>query len=115
MDFAVKEGLFKGMTDTTFEPNTPMTRGMLVTVLWRYEKEPTAGRNTFSDVKAGDWYEKAAAWAKDAYGWAVAEKLITGISGRLDPQGNATRAQVATILMRYIKSIAKSEFTIVSN
>jgi len=165
VDFAVAMGLFNGMTATSFEPNTPMTRAMLVTVLWRYEGEPAKGKNAFADVKAGVWFEaavawaaecgvvggvgngrfdpngsitreqlaailyryseykhydtdgydsmsgfpdrnKVSAWAKEAYGWAVAEKLITGNGGRLDPQGNATRAQVATILMRFIQSIA---------
>lgn len=168
VDFAVKNGLFNGMSETTFEPNTPMTRGMLVTVLWRYEGQPEGGVNQFADVKDGVWYAKAVAWAaengivtgvgnnkfdpngkitreqmaailfrysdykgydvsrrddfdgfpdkakvsswaKDAYGWAVAEKLITGNDGRLDPQGNATRAQVATILMRFIQNIAHTE------
>ena len=165
VDFAVKEGLFNGMTDTTFEPNTPMTRAMLVTVLWRYEGSPMVVGSGFIDLTA-DWYmdpvawaasksivmgvgggrfdpdgkitreqlaailyrysfdkgfdvskqsdfagfpdkDKVSSWAKEAFAWAVAEKLITGNEGRLDPQGSATRAQVATILMRFIKNIAK--------
>ena len=166
VDFAVVQGLFNGMTETTFEPNTPMTRAMLVTVLWRYEGQPEEGENVFSDVKDGVWYAKAVAWAaengivtgvggnkfdpdgnitreqlaailfrysdskgyeteirdnlsgftdretvgawaKSAMQWAVAAQLITGNSGKLDPQGNATRAQVATILMRFIQNIAE--------
>lgn len=172
VDFAVKNGLFNGMSDTTFEPNTPMTRGMLVTVLWRYEGQPEGGTNNFADVKDGEWYAKAVAWAaskgivngvgngkfdpngkvtreqlaailfryseskgydtsktgnlntfpdaakvsdwaKSAYSWAVGESLIGGnvINGKtlLDPQGNATRAQVATILMRFIQNVAQAE------
>ena len=169
VDFAVANGLFKGMSDTTFEPNTAMNRAMLVTVLWRYAGSPKEGTNTFTDVKNGQWYTDAIAWASsngivggvgagkfdpdgkvtreqlaailyrysnsegfdtgkrgdlasfpdagkvsswagDAYAWAVGEGLIGGnvIGGKamLDPQGNATRAQVATILMRFIQNIA---------
>lgn len=164
VDFAVTKNLFKGMTATTFEPNTPMTRGMLVTVLWRYNDEPRQGTNFFADVKDGQWYTDAIAWASyngivggvgngrfdpdgkvtreqlaailyrysgadgawrgsyasypdagsvsswaaDAYAWAIGEGLISGnlINGKtmLDPQGSATRAQVAIILMRYIQN-----------
>ena len=170
VDFAVTNGLFNGMSETTFEPNTPMTRGMLVTVLWRYEGCPQGGVSGFADVKASDWFSTAVAWAarnkivtgvgdnkfdpngkitreqlaailfrysnnkgydtsqsgdlsafpdaakvsgwaKDACGWAVGVGLISGnnTGGKilLDPQGNATRAQVATILMRFIEKTAK--------
>ncbi|MBQ6430375.1 MAG: S-layer homology domain-containing protein, partial [Oscillospiraceae bacterium] len=72
VDFAVERGLFKGMTETTFEPNTAMTRGMLVTVLWRYENSPKEGKNEFVDVKAGDWYEEAVAWAAE-------HGIVTGV------------------------------------
>ena len=163
--------LMNGMTDTTFEPDTPMNRAMLVTVLYRAEGEPAAtGSTPFTDLKAG-WYKKSVAWAyenkvvngttdttfspttpitreqiatifyrfaqfkgrdtsakanlstfpdgskvakyaKDAMTWAVGEGLITGTkAGKetlLDPKGNATRAQVATILMRYLESAAPS-------
>ena len=164
VDFAIANGLFNGMSDTTFEPNTPMTRAMLVTVLWRYAGQHMEGSNTFSDVPNGQWYTDAVAWAAynnivggvgnnrfnpngnvtreqmatilyryaasigidtsaradisgypdarnvssyatDAMRWAVAMGLINGSEGKLLPQGNATRAQVATILMRFIQNV----------
>ena len=166
VDYAVTHGLFGGTSANTFEPETAMTRAMLVTVLWRYEGEPEAGENTFSDVPNGQWYTNAVAWAaengivggvgnnrfdpngeitreqmatilfryaekkgidtskrgslnifsdekqlsayaKDAVQWAVAEQIINGSDGKLLPQGSATRAQVATILMRFIENIVK--------
>ncbi|MGM9554219.1 MAG: leucine-rich repeat protein [Faecousia sp.] len=168
VDYAVTHGLFGGTSGNTFEPETAMTRAMLVTVLWRYEGQPKGYQNTFSDVnaKSGSWYIDAVAWAsangvvngvgngkfdpegkitreqmaailfryaqkkgidtskrgdlsgfpdanrisgyaKEAVYWTVGEGIINGSDGKLLPQGNATRAQVATILMRYIENIVK--------
>ena len=61
------------------------------TVLWRYEGKPMGYQNTFSD----------------AMQWTVGEGIINGSDGKLLPQGSATRAQVATILMRYIEKTAR--------
>ena len=166
VNYAVQNGLMNGVGNDQFNPEGSMTRAMLVTVLWRYEGEPEAGKNTFSDVPNGQWYTKAVAWAaengivggvgnnrfdpdgeitreqmatilfryaekkgietgkrgslnifsdekqlsayaKDAVQWAVAEQIINGSDGKLLPQGSATRAQVATILMRFIENIVK--------
>ncbi len=95
IDYAVENGLFNGMTDTTFEPETAMTRGMLVTVLWRYAQSPEEGENTFTDVGAGEWYTKAVAWASH-------NGIVNGVgNGRFDPNSEITREQMATILYRY--------------
>ena len=166
VNYAVQNGLMNGVGNDQFNPEGSMTRAMLVTVLWRYEGEPEAGENTFSDVPNGQWYTKAVAWAaengivggvgnnrfdpngeitreqmatilfryaekkgidtskrgslnifsdekqlsayaKDAVQWAVAEQIINGSDGKLLPQGSATRAQVATILMRFIENKIK--------
>ena len=164
--FVLKNGLMNGVSEFVFSPGAPMTRAMLVTVLWRHEGEPEAPANTFSDVKAGAWYADAVSWAAStgvvngvgsnkfdpegnitreqmaailyrycngrgidtskqgslsgfpdagkvssyattALQWTVAEGIIGGSDGKLLPQGNATRAQVATILMRFIENIAE--------
>ncbi|MGM9599871.1 MAG: S-layer homology domain-containing protein, partial [Faecousia sp.] len=166
VNYAVQNGLMNGVGNDQFNPEGSMTRAMLVTVLWRYEGEPEAGENTFSDVPNGQWYTNAVAWAaengivggvgnnrfdpngeitreqmatilfryaekkgidtskrgslnifsdekqlsdyaKDAVQWAVAEQIINGSDGKLLPQGSATRAQVATILMRFIENKIK--------
>jgi len=93
--FAVSGGLMNGTSVTKFEPNTPMSRAMLVTVLWRLEGSPTpAGRNPFTDLKQ-DWY-------KDAVNWAYQNSIVNGTDpDKFSPNGNITREQMAAILYRY--------------
>ena len=87
--------LFRGVTTERFAPEATMTRGMLVTVLWRMDGKPAAGESGFSDVVRGAYYAEAVAWA--------AEKgIVNGIGGgRFDPEGNVTREQLAAIFFRY--------------
>ena len=167
IDYAIVNELFNGTGKSTFEPDTAMTRGMLVTVLHRMEKAPAPkAPSKFTDL-AQDWYKDAVAWAAEngivkgmsettfapdekvtreqamtmlmryaafkgidvtktadlskfgdanavsdwadaAVHWAVAEDLIQGMPGNLlQPQGDSTRAQVATILMRFMTQTAK--------
>ena len=99
IDFAVQMGLFKGMSETTFAPDQPMTRAMLVTVLWRYTGSPAAGENSFTDVEPGLWYAEAVAWAAE-------ENIVNGVGNqRFDPMGKITREQLATILYRYTQTL----------
>ena len=93
--FVVENGLFNGTSETTFEPETAMTRAMLVTVLWRYQGSPKDYSNSFTDVKTGEWYA-------DAVSWASSNSIVNGIGGgKFDPEGIVTREQMATILYRY--------------
>lgn len=95
VDFAVERGLFGGASANTFEPETAMTRAMLVTVLWRYEGSVKAGENDFVDVPNGKYYT-------DAVAWAAVNGIVGGVgNGRFDPEGKITREQMATILYRY--------------
>ena len=97
VDYAVSHGLFGGTSANTFEPETAMTRAMLVTVLWRYEGQPKGYKNTFTDVNA-----KNGSWYIDAVAWAAANNIVGGIGGgKFDPDGIVTREQMATILYRY--------------
>ncbi len=167
VEFAVSEGLFNGVSDTSFAPNANINRAMLVTVLYRYVGEPAVNKSApFSDVSMDAYYANAVIWAKqngivngvtesefapdtslsreqlatilyrfagsylkietaasgdlekftdsakiapyaqDAVKWAVGEGLITGMTDvELAPQGTATRAQVATILKRFIEKL----------
>ncbi len=96
--FAAKNGLFNGTTTTTFEPNTPMSRAMFATVLYRLEGLPAVtGTNRFNDVKNGEWYTDAVIWA-DVNG--IIGGYDNGLFGTTD---SVTREQVATILYRYAK------------
>ena len=166
VEFVASKELFSGVTETTFEPDTAMTRAMLVKVLYRLEGEPAVtADNLFTDVADDDWYTDAVIWASEnkivgGYGgglfgtndsitreqmatilynyanykgydvtasadisaytdadgistwaesamqWASAEELINGVTDTtLEPNGSATRAQVATIFMRFVENL----------
>ena len=96
IDFCVKNGLFGGMSKTTFEPEGNMTRAMLVTVLYRLEGQPAVtGNNPFTDVANNQWYTNAVIWA-------AGNGVVNGVGeGRFDPDANITREQMAAILYRY--------------
>ncbi len=98
VDYAVENGLFAGTSDTTFTPGGSMTRGMLVTVLWRMAGRPEAkAPAAFRDVDAGQYYAEAVAWAAE-------NGVVAGISETaFAPNAKATREQLAAILYRYAK------------
>ena len=167
VEYVYDNGMMNGTTSTKFGPNAQLTRGMIVTILYRLENEPAVSGNDFVDVNPSQYYADPIAWAakngivtgygdgtfgpdksitreqlaailyryasykgydvsksadlsaytdadsvssyaKDAMAWANAEGLITGVTATtLNPTGTATRAQVATILMRFCENIAK--------
>ena len=84
-----------------------VTREQLAAILYRYAKQKgydvskSAALTGFSDA------DKVSGYAAEAMQWAVAEGLLQGSNGKLNPQGSATRAQVATILMRFMEKFAK--------
>ena len=86
----------KGVSDGT-NPNANITREQLVTMMYRYAGSPKAdGKlDSFSDATSVSTY------AADAMQWAVANGIVNGSNGKLNPQDNATRAEVAAILMRF--------------
>ena len=167
VSYVYANGLMDGVSETQFAPNRNLTRGMVVTILYRLEGEPrVTGSSGFSDVASGAWYADPVTWAAangivngvsdtefapdtditreqlaailfryaeykgydvsgrdsltgytdrssisayalDAMRWAVDEGLITGMTATtIVPQGTATRAQCATMLMRFIENIA---------
>lgn len=90
-------GLFQGVTETKFGPNLTMNRGMLVTVLYRMEGEPSVEGQThsFTDVSANRYYT-------DAVAWAANQGLIQGMTEtQFAPETAVTREQMVTILYRY--------------
>ena len=108
VDWAAQTGVVKGTGNNAFSPYGLLTREQICTMMYRYAKYkgetiPDNGKVSFSDSG------KISSWAKDAVRWAVAEAgLIIGekIGNKtyLNPQGSATRAQIATILTRYLES-----------
>ena len=96
---AFRDELMVGMSETEFSPGAPMTRAMLVSVLWRLAGAPAPkAPNTFVDVPDGAWYT-------DAVTWAAENGVVSGIGGsRFDPSGFVTREQTAEILYNYAHS-----------
>ena len=84
-------------------PEAVITREQLVTMLYRYADVPEAGGtlDAFADA------DTVSAYAVDAMRWAAANGIINGSHGRLNPQGNATRAQVAAMLMRFCEKMER--------
>ena len=99
VDYTVEHGLMNGTGSNTFEPESTMTRAMLVTVLWRYANAPKPGANPFTDVPNGKWYT-------DAVAWAAENGVVNGVGdGKFEPDGSVTREQMATILYRYAQKV----------
>ena len=100
-------GIVNGVNETSFAPDNPITREQLAAILYRYAQYK--GYDVTADGSL-DAYTDAAQisnYAAAAMQWANAEGLLTGVTATtLNPQGSATRAQVATILMRFAESIA---------
>ncbi len=96
IDYAVTHGMFNGVSDDRFAPNSTMTRAMLVTVLYRLEGSPVIIPTTdFDDVPENVWYSEAVAWA-------ALLGIVDGVTPeRFAPMQNVTREQAATILCRY--------------
>ena len=149
IDFATSRGLFSGTSESTFAPETPMNRAMIVTVLAAYEGVDTttgstwyeagrqwamangisdgtnmnqnltreqlavmlwryAGSPTVAPLSGYSDLDNISDWAEMAMAWAVRNGMIAGMDGNmLNPGGQATRAQVATILMRFVELTAE--------
>lgn len=99
--WAAENGIVKGVNETTFAPNDPITREQIAVILYRYAHEENTedGKLTsFPDAKDISGY------ALEAMNWAVARGLINGSDGKLLPQDTATRAQIAVILAWYLNA-----------
>ena len=103
VNWAAASGITSGTGDGNFSPNTAITREQLAAILMNYAQykgqdvSARAMLDTYSDATA------ISSWANDVMSWAVAEGLISGVTAdTLQPQGAATRAQVAAILQRFL-------------
>ena len=98
---AQKWAISEGVSDGT-EPNALITREQLATMLWRYAGEPEGNSTLDGFTDSGS----VSYWAYDALVWAVENGIVTGMGdGILAPQGTATRAQAATMFMRYMSVV----------
>ena len=95
--YVYDNGLFNGVSDALFAPNTEITRAMMVTVLHRADGTPEAAASSFEDVQADAYYAKAVAWAQK-------NNIVLGISNeQFAPDQNITREQIAAIIYRYAR------------
>lgn len=96
VEYVYESGLMQGVRTRTFEPNAPITRGMIVTILYRMEGWPAvSGSCVFQDVAPGSYYESAILWA-------AAQGIVKGYDDtHFGPDDSITREQLAAILMRY--------------
>ena len=105
--WAAENGIVNGTTDTTFAPGEDITREQLVTVLYRYAESKGYDVSASADISGYPDAGQVQDYAQPAMAWAVAEGIVEGVDGNLNPTGDATRAQIATILMRFCEGVAK--------
>ncbi|WP_419056892.1 S-layer homology domain-containing protein [Evtepia gabavorous] len=106
--WAAANDIVNGTSATTFAPNSPITREQMAAILYRYAAYKGYDVSQKADLSGYTDATSISGYAKDALAWANAQKLITGVTDTtLNPQGSATRAQVATILMRLCETVVK--------
>ena len=99
---ALENGLMTGTSARTFAPDRPVTRAMLVTILWRLAGEPYGRVSPFEDVLPGSWYAQAVSWAYD-------KGIVTGVTATsFQPDAPVTREQLCAILCRYAALTGKN-------
>lgn len=103
VSWAAQNGIVSGYSNGTFGPNDGITREQLAVMLWRYAGQPaSSGTLNFSDAS------QASDYALQALRWAVENGILSGNSnGNLNPGGFATRAEVASIIMRFCENVSK--------
>ena len=104
--WASENGIVNGVSETEFAPNNAITREQIATIMYRYAKakgiDVTEGGMA---VREFEDFEKISPWASEAMQWAVNTKLISGkTETTVNPLDNATRAETATVVMRFIEA-----------
>ncbi len=95
VEYVYENDMMNGVSDTKFGPDAQLTRGMIVTILYRLENEPAVSGSDFSDVVADQYYA-------DPVAWAAKNGIVTGYpDGTFGPNKSITREQLAAILYRY--------------
>ena len=100
--WANANGIVGGYGNGSFGPNDPITREQLAVMLWRYAGSPTSSHSLeqFTDE------DRISGYAREAMRWANENGIVNGFgNGLLGPKGNATRAQVAQMLMNFLRKL----------
>lgn len=108
--YAYVQGLFTGVSSTTFAPHSPVTRAMMATVLYRMADQPeTSGNSSFTDVPQGQWYSDSVAWAEE-------NGVANGVGdGQFNPDGKLTREQMAVMLRNYASRYLQADVSASDN
>lgn len=104
LSWAVEKGYVNGLSDTRFGPDAPITRQQAMAILFRLNGGQRGTELTLTGIYEQTFADSTtiASWAKDATWWAVYHELVSGVGGsRIAPEANASRAQIAAILLRY--------------
>lgn len=98
VQYALKNNIMNGVSDTKFEPGTNTTRAMVCTIFWNMEKKPVMkGNSTFADINNGSWYAESVIWAAQ-------NEVAKGVSDNtFSPDAKVTREQLAQFLYAYAK------------
>lgn len=103
VNWAAANGIVNGISDDTFAPNDPITREQLAAMLMNVAQ--WKGQDTSARADLSGYSDAPSTWASEAVQWAVAEGLLAGVTDdELQPQGQATRAQVAAIMQRFLEA-----------
>jgi len=95
IDYVIENGIMQGTRSDKFEPDTTLSRAMMVQILYNMEGGPAAGGEAFDDVSQGEWYAAAIAWASSM-------KIVSGYgNGLFCPDKSITREEMVAILYRY--------------
>ena len=108
--WAASEGIVNGLSDTAFGPDKAMTREQMVSILYRYAQYKGYDVSVGEDTNILSYLDMAevSEYAIPAFQWACGSGVVNGMTeSTLAPQGTATRAHVATILMRFQEDVAQ--------
>lgn len=102
--WAASNSIVSGYENGTFRPNNPITREQLVTILFRYGQYKKYNLYARESLRGFNDYNRISSYAVSAFEWAYAAGIVSGKTAyTLDPQGKATRAETAAIMMRFCK------------
>ncbi|MEE0510256.1 MAG: S-layer homology domain-containing protein [Peptococcaceae bacterium] len=108
VNWAAANNIVSGYGDGIFGPNDNITREQMASILYRYAEYKGYDVSAVGDLGQFNDADSVSEWANDVMSWAVGAGLINGMGdGSVAPQGTATRAQVATVLMNFCENIAK--------
>ena len=103
VNWAAANNIVNGVEGNNFDPTGSLTREQMATVLYRYAQYKGADVSASGDLSGFVDSANVSSWAADAVKWAVGSGLVNGVEGNaLAPQGTSTRAQAATVLMRFV-------------